>query len=143
MFKDSFKPRNPKMIHSCIRDLYELIFSNGKGNDYYSPKLAEYLLFTNEESKELIANPEYKEIFGKYEKNINNGLPKNEEEYLKNSNEMKSSFGGSDSGRVLLRPAGETQQQFSFFQDLEDGEEKINSENAEEEANRLSPIGIH
>lgn len=70
LFKHSYKPRNPAMIFSCIRDLYDLILTSKQSNDFYSPKLAEYLMHTCEESKTMMADPLYVKIFSKYDKNV-------------------------------------------------------------------------
>jgi len=50
IFEDTYSAINPPMIHSCIRDLYELIFSQHK-NEFYSAKLTEYLMNTDNQSK--------------------------------------------------------------------------------------------
>ena len=78
------------MIQSCIRDLYELIFCSSKGNDFYSPKLTEYLMNTDKESKGIIKNPKYKDVFQKYEKLVK----EDEENFLHNSDDSfeRSSF---------------------------------------------------
>ena len=71
------------MIQSCIRDLYEIIFCSSKANDFYSPKLSEYLINTDKESKAIIKNPKYRDVFYKYEK-----VAKEEEEnFLHNSDD--------------------------------------------------------
>ena len=46
IFEATYDAKNPPMIQSCIRDLYEMIFSSsGKsyGNEFYSLKLEEFL----------------------------------------------------------------------------------------------------
>jgi len=70
IFKATFHHKNPPMIQSVIRDLYEMIFTNyGKTvNEFFSAKLFDYLVNLNQESKDMISNPKYKDVFGKYER---------------------------------------------------------------------------
>ena len=81
------------MIQSVIRDLYEMIFSNyGKTvNEFFSAKLFEYLVNLNQESKEIIFNPLYKDVFGKYER-LN---PKEDDENDNFLNQNNGSVNGS------------------------------------------------
>jgi len=44
IFEDSFHPRDPPMIQSCIRGLFDLILSSSKNNEYFNPKLMEYVM---------------------------------------------------------------------------------------------------
>lgn len=57
------------MIQSCIRELYEMILGKNtdKGeNEFPIPKLAFYLIKDDEQSKQIIYNPEYREVFPKF-----------------------------------------------------------------------------
>jgi hypothetical protein len=65
IFEQTYHPNKPPMIQSCIRDLYEMIFTN-KNNDFFCPKFADHLTNTDVKSKEIIANPLYEDVFSKY-----------------------------------------------------------------------------
>ena len=47
-----------------------MIFSNYSKtvNEFFNAKLFDYLTHTHQESKEMLKNPEYKDVFGKYDK---------------------------------------------------------------------------
>lgn len=57
------------MIQSCIRDLYDMILAKSQDrgdNEFLIPKMAFYLTKLDQESKKIIYNEKYKEVFGKY-----------------------------------------------------------------------------
>lgn len=72
IFKQSYRERNPPMIQSTIRDLFETIFRNNiskvspQKNEFFNPKLVDHLTRQNTECKNVIFNPKYAEIFDKY-----------------------------------------------------------------------------
>jgi len=78
------------MIQSCIWELFEMIFSNYSKtvNEFFNARLFDYLTHTHAETKNLIKNPKYKDVFAKYEK-----LNQKEEEdvFLYNDNSSKGS----------------------------------------------------
>ncbi len=70
IFENTYDPRNPPMIYSCIRDLFEMIFRRGgahpKGeNEYHNPKFVDYLV-NHKYSRSVLTDKKYEEIFGKY-----------------------------------------------------------------------------
>jgi len=68
IFEEAYHPRNPPMIYSCIRDLFEMIFRRGhpkSENEYHNPKFVDYLV-NEERSARILINPKYEEVFGKY-----------------------------------------------------------------------------
>ena len=71
IFEKTYDPRNPPMIYSCIRDLFDMILRRGgahpKGeNEHHSPKFVDYLIKQNMYSRSVLTNKKYEEIFGKY-----------------------------------------------------------------------------
>lgn len=90
IFEDSYDARNPPMIQSCIRELFEIIFSNNKSNDFHSQKLQDHLINTDSKAKAIIVNPLYRDVFAKYEKLWN----KEEDDNFLNQN-SDGSFAGS------------------------------------------------
>lgn len=72
IFEDSYHPKNPPMIYSCIRDLFEMIFRRGhpkQENEYHNAKFVDYLS-QDTYSKSVLKNPQYEEVFDKYHLNI-------------------------------------------------------------------------
>lgn len=67
IFEQTYNELNPPLIHSCVRDLFDQIFSHSKNNDFQSCKLIEYLINTDPQSQQIIKNPKYKHIFSKYD----------------------------------------------------------------------------
>jgi hypothetical protein len=58
------------MIQSCIRDLYDMILgksSDREANEFPIPKMAYYLTKLDQESKKIVFNEKYKDVFGKYQ----------------------------------------------------------------------------
>lgn len=80
IFVQTYHPVNPPMIQSCIRELFEMIFSNYSKtvNEFFNARLFDYLTHTHQESRNLIKNPMYKDVFQKYDK-LNQ---KEEEDFL-------------------------------------------------------------
>lgn len=69
IFESTYDQRNPPMIQSCIRDLYDMILAKSQDrgdNEFLIPKMAFYLTKLDQESKKIIYNEKYKEVFGKY-----------------------------------------------------------------------------
>lgn len=69
IFEMTYDTRNPPMIQSCIRDLYDMILgkSPDRGdNEFPIPKMAFYLTKLDQESKKIIFNEQYRDVFGKY-----------------------------------------------------------------------------
>lgn len=75
IFVATYDAKNPPMIQSCIRELYEMILgkNSDKGdNDFPIPKLALYLTRDDELSKQIIFNQDYREVFAKF--HLNDGF---------------------------------------------------------------------
>lgn len=72
IFELTYRERNPPMIQSTIRDLFEHIFRPTYGkmqitqNELYNQKLVDHLTKYNTDNKAVIFNPKYKDIFEKY-----------------------------------------------------------------------------
>jgi hypothetical protein len=70
IFEMTYDTRNPPMIQSCIRDLYDMILGKSldRGdNEFPIPKMAFYLTKLDQESKKIIFNDKYTDVFGKYQ----------------------------------------------------------------------------
>lgn len=65
IFEQTYHRLNPPMIQSCIRELFEMIFSNYSKtvNEFFNARLFDYLTHTHPESKNLIKNPKYSGVF--------------------------------------------------------------------------------
>jgi hypothetical protein len=60
IFVATYDAKNPPMIQSCIRELFEMILGKNieKGdNDFPIPKIAHYLTRDDPKSKSIIFNP--------------------------------------------------------------------------------------
>jgi hypothetical protein len=61
MFEETYHPKMPRMVQSCIRDLFDFIFNeqNHKNGGEYNYKLAEFLIKEDPISKAVLFNPRY------------------------------------------------------------------------------------
>ena len=109
IFEMTYDVRNPPMIQSCIRDLYDMILSKSTDrgdNEFPIPKMAFYLTKLDQDSKKIIFNEKYKDVFARYQLALEG--PDDTSFLLDGKPKPISSGGGS--------PVGNHEENFNYFE---------------------------
>jgi hypothetical protein len=109
IFEMTYDGRNPPMIQSCIRDLYDMILGKSPergDNEFLIPKMAYYLTKLDQDSKKIIFNDKYKDVFGKYQLALEGG---DDTSFLLDGKPKPISSGGGS-------PVGNHEENYNYFE---------------------------